>query len=77
MNAPFMKNLEGLPGHSDKDHVVQLIIPLDQRREALRALFQMNINRTSLFPGLDGYARSLGIYHPVLEDPRRQLWRVQ
>jgi hypothetical protein len=25
----------------------------------------MNISSTSLFPGLDGYARSLGTYHPA------------
>jgi len=31
------------------------------------ASFQMNTFAHSLFPGLDGYARSLGIYHPVFD----------
>jgi len=32
-------------------------------------LFQMGISRTSLFPGLDGFAKSLDIFHPVVHNP--------
>jgi hypothetical protein len=63
----FMENLEALAAHDDAANVVRLVIPHTLRRQALRQLFQMNISRTSLFPGLDGYAQSLGIYHPVFD----------
>jgi hypothetical protein len=59
----FMENLEALPGHDNDDHVVRLIFPKIVRKEAIRQLHYMNISRTSLFPGLDGYAQSLGVYH--------------
>ena len=67
ISASFIENLEALDGHDDPAHVVRIVLPLALRREALRHLFQMNISRTSLFPGLDGYAQSLGIYHPVFD----------
>jgi hypothetical protein len=63
----FRENLEALAQHDDAANVMRLVIPLELRRQALRHLFQMNISRTSLFPGLDGYAQSLGIYHPVFD----------
>lgn len=59
----FMENLQALPGHDAAEHVYKLIIPLDRRAEALEALFYMNITRATLFPDLDGYARSLAVYH--------------
>lgn len=65
--VPFMDNLRALPQHHSAENVVKLIIPLELRRTALRQLYYMNVSRTSLFPGLDGYARSLGVYHPSFE----------
>lgn len=70
ISVSFTENLQALAGHDDPTHVVQLVIPFKLRAEALRQLFQMNISRTSLFPGLDGYAQSLGIYHPVFDPVR-------
>ena len=66
-----MENLEALPGHDSQDNVVKIVIPLAERRPALRNLFQMGISRTSLFPGLDGFSDSLSIYHPVVDDPTK------
>jgi hypothetical protein len=63
---PFEDNLRAMPNYNDKEHIVKLIIPVAYRQEALHQLYEMNISRTSLFPGLDGYARSLGVYHPGL-----------
>ena len=70
ITASFRENLEALSGYDDAMNVIQLVIPLALRRDALRQLFQMNISNTSLFPGLDGYARSLGIYHPAFDPVR-------
>jgi hypothetical protein len=67
ISVSFMDNLEALAARDEATTVVKLVIPADLRSQALRQLFQMNISRTSLFPGLDGYARSLGIYHPVFD----------
>ena len=65
VSTSFMNNLLALPGHEDETHVIKLEIPSTLRKEALQNLFLMNISRTSLFPGLDGYAQSLGIFHPA------------
>jgi hypothetical protein len=37
-------------------------IPLDTHTTAVRNLWKMNINAATLFPGLDGFARSLAYY---------------
>jgi hypothetical protein len=42
-----------------EDFAHKLIIPIDQRTQILRELSRMNINAASLFPGLEGYARSI------------------
>ena len=63
----FMENLQAMPDWESEDHVRKIIIPVGLRRHALEKLFYMNISRTSLFPGLDGYAQSLGVYHPYMK----------
>jgi len=45
----------------------KLRIPLSQRGKMLRELFRMNIGSASLFPGLEGYARSIGESYSALE----------
>lgn len=51
-----------------KSFARKLIFPLDERSNMLRELSRMNINSTSLFPGLDGYARSIRESYESLED---------
>lgn len=41
------------------DHVRKIVIPKSQGLPSLIDLFRMNINAASLFPGIDGFARSL------------------
>jgi len=55
-----------MPGWNDPSKVLRLDIPLDERRPALKALHSMNISRATLFPGPDGFAQSLKVYHPLL-----------
>ena len=69
IEIPFEDNLKAMRKHDDGANILRVVIPHRLRREALRELFEMNISRTSLFPGLDGYARSLGVYHPDFETP--------
>jgi hypothetical protein len=46
----------------------KLIIPFSQRPDILRELNRMNINSASLFPGMDGYARSIRESYESLDD---------
>ncbi len=59
----FCENLFKVSGgkNSLKEHLYKIIIPNSPeiRRKNLEALFRKNISRASLFPGLEGYARSL------------------
>jgi hypothetical protein len=64
--SSFDANLKSMAGYDDSVNCVKLIIPKDLRTEAIRSLFDMNISRTNLFPGLDGFARSLAVYHPAI-----------
>jgi hypothetical protein len=66
----FMENLTALgdPGES----ALKIIIPKTMREGALWDLFNMHTTRKSLFPGLDGFAESLGVYGaPYRPDPMR------
>lgn len=69
VNASFDDNLKALPNANDRRNIVRIRIPKSMRINALRQLRDMNISSTSLFPGLDGYARSLSVYHHNLENP--------
>jgi hypothetical protein len=53
----FAENLRSIPGH--KDNVRQIPIEPSVRKPLLMALHRANINRATLFPGLDGFAQSL------------------
>jgi FRG domain len=63
----FMEHLQSLSGYENDAHIVKLIIPFSIRSEALKSLHSMNISSTSLFPGIDGFAKSLGVYHPAFQ----------
>jgi hypothetical protein len=59
----FMDNLKALcSSRTSQDHFVKLILDADLSftKDAISELHRMNINRTTLFPGLDGFAASLG-----------------
>jgi FRG domain-containing protein len=56
----FEQNLLAYGSAQFQKHVHKITIPHAQRLEILGALNKMNINRASLFPGIDGFAQSLG-----------------
>jgi FRG domain len=45
--------------------VMKVVLPRSLRRDGLEELWRMNVTAASLFPGLDGFARSLHFY-PVM-----------
>ncbi len=55
----FMANLKALPGHDDNANVTHFIIPHKEIQEVGRELYDANVTEATLFPGLDGFARSL------------------
>jgi len=58
----FVENLEGNLSQSDfEDKIIRYCISYKLRDETFKKLNRMNINAASLFPGLDGFAKSLAI----------------
>ena len=69
VSEAFATNLQALAGHDLRENVIEIVIPESERPQGVRNLFEMGISRTGLFPGLDGFARSLDVYHPVVHNP--------
>jgi hypothetical protein len=68
VTQPFMKNLRALSPHEGTKNIIKIVIPHRERQAVIRKLFDMGISRASLFPGLDGFAQSLGAgWHPALD----------
>lgn len=64
ISKTFEENLSRLQGYDDKNNLVKLKIPHRKQKEFLKKLNDMGINRANLFPGLDGFAKSLAVYPP-------------
>lgn len=62
MSVTFAENLaEHFSGNNSKGKIIKYAIDTKKRNELLRKLHRMNINRASLFPGIDGFAKSIGM----------------
>jgi FRG domain len=70
--TPLMEQFSFL-GDSLPKAVVKIELPTDHRREVLRDLQKMNLNRVSLFPDLDGYAAALRLRYESLRSPEEIL----
>jgi len=66
-NITFDENIESMNGFKDEKNIIRLVIPRQNRKEILKGLYESNITRTTLFPGLDGFAKSLSVYHYSFE----------
>lgn len=67
---PFEDNLAALQTSSDAENnliMLRIDSPVDVKKELLRNLHRMNMNRATLFPGLDGFAQALRT-HMVFEE---------
>jgi hypothetical protein len=67
--SPFLENLAMGGGDGRRHNLVKLRLELDSaaRRVALTELARMNIDRATLFPGLDGFAQSLTMRIPLYQ----------
>jgi hypothetical protein len=55
----FEENLLASPRRRDNLQVLEIVLTKDIRNEFLKHLHRMNIDHASLFPGLQGYAKSM------------------
>ena len=60
VSKSFEDNIKLLEGWTDPDHLVKLkfILPKAAYTETIKELLSMNISYATLFPRLDGFARS-------------------
>lgn len=47
--------------------IIKIVIPYSLHSKSLTELYKMNVTATTLFPGLDGFARSLSFYFRQLD----------
>ena len=59
IQRPFEDNLLALPGVLDSGNLRKFLLPYDVLSDAFRGLRAMNLSHATLFPGIDGFARSL------------------
>jgi hypothetical protein len=73
VSVPFTQNLKAMGGWNEARNVIKVRFVLDRgfRRQAMAELFRMNVSRATLFPGLDGFAQSLGHRMPFYESLAR------
>lgn len=62
VSKSFEENLSEMPEWDHHLNIVRYRISRDIVRELIRRLHTMNISDATLFPGLDGYARTLSLY---------------
>lgn len=61
ITKPLMDNLKGIDGWDDAGNLVKYVIEggIKETEKVLDELYTMNITQNTLFPGLDGYSKSL------------------
>jgi hypothetical protein len=70
ISKPFTENLDALSRGEATNNILRIVIPELLRQEALQRLWSMDVSRAALFPGLDGFAKSLGINHSLFNPTR-------
>ena len=71
ISRPFEEHLSAAQYHKkSRENLIRFAIKGDQkfRKEALLALHRMNMNRATLYPGLEGFATSLKILVALHEE---------
>jgi hypothetical protein len=64
----FHNVLETIPGFKFGDYVHKLEIDKNKRIELIKELQLMNISADTLYPGLEGFASSLSVYHHRIDE---------
>ena len=69
---PFMTQLDFMQSGMEQS-VIKIELASNKRKEVLRDLQRMNLNRASLFPDLDGYAGALRLRYNSMRTPEEVL----
>lgn len=71
----FDENLEDYDSSETQDHFHKICIPSSIQSMVLRELSRMNVERETLFPGLDGFSQSLAVFlkRSSIEDFKEKL----
>jgi hypothetical protein len=74
VTVSFEENLCALQGYDRKNNIIKFILTLskEERSKALDDLYDLNITRATLFPGLDGFAKSLRLSPPKFLQPLKE-----
>lgn len=59
VRRPFAENLTALHGHDDQANLFYFVLPRSKITSLARDLYEVNLTDATLFPGLDGFAKSL------------------
>jgi hypothetical protein len=70
VSKTFEENLAALGTKGADKHIIKFVMRRSVADKAVKDLFAMNICRASLFPGLDGFAQSLAIWHSTYNPPK-------
>jgi hypothetical protein len=70
VSKSFEDNIKSLSGWTNSDHILKFkfIVSKEAHIEAIKELLSMNISYASLFPGLDGFAKSYKQKILILKD---------
>ena len=71
LGSSFEDNLLAFRKQELRQSVQKIVIPGHLRTKILRRLNKMNINRATLFPGIDGFAQSLAANVQIATDTGR------
>jgi hypothetical protein len=59
VNCSFAENLKALAGYDNPGNLTHFQIPRSQSADLVQELHEINVTDATLFPGLDGFAKSL------------------
>lgn len=65
VTQPLESNIQALKGYDQ--NLVKFVLPWEAAQQAVEELYDMNITRAALFPGLDGFSQALKMILPFLE----------
>ncbi len=77
VNSSLEDNVAVLDKCELRKHIFKLSIRKSMRKDALEDLFKMNVSSESLFPGIDGFSRSLPHRLLLLADKCNSLKRIE
>jgi hypothetical protein len=79
VSKPFLSNLLSMREvHQQANWGYEVVFPDEQRTDTLYDLNRLNVNRSTLFPGLDGFSQALNLQLRLLQERfGHHQWRLE